>query len=161
MKFSDDDIKKAIEHVADIHGFDIPDDETAGLVESVTIATIRALLACDRPSVEPDGWMTEDGRIATNATKQVMPKASQMNFNIPLYTHPALDRSSCAMHDATLKAAIQKCYDLRKPHDGTVATNAHNGALFHAAEMIRALDHPTGAAGPVCHLHPPGWEPKP
>lgn len=36
---------------------------------------------------QPVAWMTADGRVATDETKQIMPNASKVVFNIPLYDH--------------------------------------------------------------------------
>lgn len=41
-----------------------------------------------RESAEPVAWLTEDGRIAKDETKQCMPSASRENFTIPLFAHP-------------------------------------------------------------------------
>jgi exonuclease VII large subunit len=44
-----------------------------------------------RESAEPVAWLTEDGRIAKDETKQCMPSASRENFTIPLFAHPLDD----------------------------------------------------------------------
>jgi hypothetical protein len=39
---------------------------------------------------KPVAWMTEDGRVATDGTKQNMPSAARESFSIPLGRLPAL-----------------------------------------------------------------------
>lgn len=49
---------------------------------------LRAQLAARIELGEPVAWMTNDGRVSTSKTKEVMPNSSRKNFNIPLYAAP-------------------------------------------------------------------------
>src|SRR4029079_991950 len=63
---------------------------TAKWASDFAHAVEAAVLAKVAGAGEPVAWLTEDGRIATDATKQIMPAASKENFNIPLYLHPPI-----------------------------------------------------------------------
>ena len=53
-----------------------------------TMQALRTALEQQQVEQEPIAWMTEDGRIATDATKQSgMASTSKPNFSIPLFTH--------------------------------------------------------------------------
>jgi hypothetical protein len=73
---------------------------------------------------------------------------------------PALDRSS---EVELLLDALQEHHlfaQLRPDGDAYRESETYRKTTAALAPFL-ASDHPTGAAGPVCHLHPPGWEPKP
>jgi hypothetical protein len=61
------------------------------------------------PHQEPVAWMTNDGRVSTTTTKQVMPNASKESFNIPLFTTPP-KREWVGLSDEDRKAVLLLAY---------------------------------------------------
>lgn len=114
-------------------------------------AAWQARAALDRPSDKPVAWMTEDGRVAMDSTKNCMPQASRVSFNIPLFKS---DRSSHAelSDEQILQIAAQHEFGWGSPY-GVQPFHQNEADAGYVLAFARAIasvasDHPSDVKEP-------------
>jgi hypothetical protein len=76
--------------------------------------THPAPLKKPQAQADPVAWMTADGRVASESTKNQMPTASREALNIPLYTHPAPREAVPVITSEQLWKLYDECCELKQ-----------------------------------------------